>query len=108
MGGFDQRKESNMSIIGTFTREGENFVGSIATLTVKTKATIRPVEKTGEQAPDFRISAGSVEIGAGWSATSKNKRDYVSVKLDDPSFSGPIFCRLVGLDTNEQALVWSR
>jgi uncharacterized protein (DUF736 family) len=97
-----------MSIIGTFTREGTNFVGTIATLTVRTKATIRPVEKTGDQAPDFRVSAGSVEIGAGWTTTSKNNREYVSVKLDDPSFPGPIYCRLVGLEDKEQSLLWSR
>jgi uncharacterized protein (DUF736 family) len=108
MGGFDQQKETTMSNIGTFTRENDGFVGTIATLTVKTKATIRPVEKTSDQAPDFRVNAGNVEIGAGWSATSKGKKDYVSIKLDDPSFPAPIYCRLVGLADEQQALVWSR
>jgi uncharacterized protein (DUF736 family) len=99
-----------MSTIGTFTKEGTGYTGTIATLTVKTKATIRPVEnKTGDSAPDFRIFAGNVEIGAGWAKKSQsNGNDYVSVKLDDPSFAAAIFCRLVNLEDQEQSLLWSR
>jgi uncharacterized protein (DUF736 family) len=97
-----------MSIIGTFTRDGEGFTGSIATLTVKTKASIVPVTKAADGAPDYRVMVGSVEIGAGWSATSKSNKSYISVKLDDPSLSAPIYCRLVSLDEKEQSLVWSR
>ncbi|MBL6612418.1 MAG: DUF736 domain-containing protein [Alphaproteobacteria bacterium] len=99
-----------MSTIGTFTKEGNGYTGTIATLTVKTKATIRAVEnKTGgDNAPDFRVFAGNVEIGAGWSKESKAKNAYVSVKLDDPSFAAAIFCRLVNLEDQEQSLLWSR
>jgi uncharacterized protein (DUF736 family) len=97
-----------MSIIGTFTREGKDFVGQITTLSVKTKATIRPVEKTGDQAPHYRVVSGQADIGAAWSQTSKENREYLSVKLDDPSFPAAIYCRLVGLDGEEQQLVWSR
>ena len=97
-----------MTTIGTFTREGDAFVGSIATLTLKAKVTIKPVEKTGDQAPDYRVYAGTVELGAAWSQKSKAENSYLSVKLDDPSLPAPIFARLLGLDSDEQDLVWSR
>jgi uncharacterized protein (DUF736 family) len=97
-----------MTTIGTFTREGDNYVGSINTLTIVTKATIKPVEKTADKAPDYRVYAGAVEIGAAWSMTSKAEKPYLSVKLDDPSFASAIQARLVGIGDDRQSLVWSR
>ncbi len=38
------------------------------------------------QGPDYRILAGATEFGAAWKKTSNEGRDYLSVKLDDPSF----------------------
>lgn len=96
-----------MAIIGNFTKQDNAYQGTIMTLSVKAKATINPVEKTTEQAPDFRVFAGKVEIGAAWSATSKAGNAYISVKLDDPSFPAPIFCRLLESDKGH-TLVWTR
>ena len=96
-----------MAIIGTFTKQENGFQGVIATLTVKTKVNIAPVEKTSEKAPDFRVFAGNAEIGAAWSAESKEGNKYLSVKLDDPSFSTPILARLVESD-KKNILVWTR
>ena len=96
-----------MAIIGNFTKQDTAFTGTISTLTVTAKASITPIEKTGDQAPDFRVFAGKAEIGAVWSMTSKAGNAYISVKLDDPSFQAPIFCRLVEADKG-YALVWTR
>lgn len=96
-----------MAIIGTFTKQDSGFQGSIATLVVSAKVTITPVEKTSEKAPDFRIFSGKAEIGAAWSAKSKEGNAYLSVKLDDPSFAAPILGRLVETDKGH-ALVWTR
>jgi len=96
-----------MAIIGTFTKQDGAFAGSIATLTVKAKVNIAPVEKTGEKAPDFRVYSGKAEIGAAWSTTSKEGHGYLSVKLDDPSFGSPIHCRLVDTDKG-LSLIWVR
>ena len=96
-----------MATIGTFTKQDGSFVGSLTTLTVKSKVTISPIEKTSEKAPDFRVYGGNAEIGAAWSATSKEGKAYLSVKLDDPSFTKPILARLVEMDTGH-ALVWTR
>jgi uncharacterized protein (DUF736 family) len=96
-----------MAIIGTFTKQDDSYTGSLATLAVKAKVKITPVEKSGEKAPDFRVYSGNAEIGAAWSATSKEGKAYLSVKLDDPSFAKPILARLIQTDKGH-ALVWTR
>lgn len=98
-----------MAQIGTFTRQDNgSFNGTIKTLTLNVKATIRPSDKDNEKAPDFRVLAGTVEFGAGWKKTSREDREYLSVKLDDPSFAAPIYASLVESDDGEQRLIWSR
>lgn len=99
-----------MATIGTFTANSEGeFTGVIRTLTLNTKASLRPVEKEGEKSPGFRVSADDMDIGAGWQKTSREGRDYISVKLDDPSFPAPIYATLSATDTpGEYALIWSR
>ena len=98
-----------MAQIGTFTK-GENgsFNGTIKTLTLNVKATIRPSDKDNGKAPDYRVFAGTVEFGAGWKKTSREDREYLSVKLDDPSFAAPIYASLVDSEDGEQRLIWSR
>ena len=96
-----------MANIGHFTKQDTAYQGTIATLSVSAKVTITPIEKTGEQSPDFRVFGGKAEIGAGWSTTSKAGNAYISVKLDDPSFAAPIFCRLVESEKGH-SLIWSR
>jgi uncharacterized protein (DUF736 family) len=97
-----------MANIGTFTQDGENFVGTIVTLALKAKATIQPTTKPNDQAPDYRVYAGGVEIGAAWNKKSKAERSYLSVKLDDPSFPQAIFCRLIEDERGGHRLLWSR
>jgi uncharacterized protein (DUF736 family) len=98
-----------MATIGTFKRnEDGSFSGAIKTLTLNVKsATIRKAEKDNDKAPDFRIFAGATEFGAAWRKTSRENRDYLSVKLDDPSFAGPIYASLVDADEG-YSLIWSR
>ncbi len=40
--------------------------------------------------------------------TSKENRTYHSVKLDDPSFTAPIYATLFEGNDGEYALIWSR
>jgi uncharacterized protein (DUF736 family) len=94
--------------LGTFTRDADKFTGTIATLAIKAKATIQKVAKTNDQAPDYRVYAAGAEIGAAWAKTSEAKRPYLSIKLDDPSFAQPIFCRLVEGADDKHTLIWSR
>ncbi len=98
-----------MAIIGTFTANGDTFTGTVKTLTLSVKATFRPAEKETDKAPDFRVHMNAVEFGAAWKKTSREGRDYLSVKLDDPSFPAPIYASLVETDTDgEYNLIWSR
>ena len=49
------------------------------------------------------------EIGAAWSKRSSEGRDYLSVKLDDPSFTQPIYTNLFDAeDGSGYSLIWSR
>src|ERR1700688_1521814 len=84
-----------MATIGTFTKSGEDFTGTVKTLALNVKAKIARAEKENDKAPDYRIFAGATEFGAAWRKTSGAGREYLSVKLDDPSFPAPIFASLV-------------
>ena len=98
-----------MATIGTFTKTGESFSGAVKTLSINAKTTIKPADKATDKAPDYRIFQGAVEFGAAWKKTSGEGRNYLSVKLDDPSFPAPIYATLVeGDETGSYSLIWSR
>jgi uncharacterized protein (DUF736 family) len=100
-----------MAQIGTFTRDDTGaFTGTIRTLTLNVKAVMKPVMREHDKAPDYRVTAGGgVEFGAGWTkAARETGAEYVSVKLDDPSFPAPIYATLVQGDDGEHRLIWSR
>jgi uncharacterized protein (DUF736 family) len=99
-----------MAQIGTFTRNDDgSFTGTIRTLNINTKATIKPVTSDNDRAPNYRVAANGVELGAGWSKAAKDSgAEYVSVKLDDPSFTAPVYATLVQGDGSEHKLIWSR
>jgi uncharacterized protein (DUF736 family) len=48
-----------MATIGSFTASGNGFSGTIKSLNLNVKATIRAVERTSEKGPDYRILAGA-------------------------------------------------
>ena len=101
-----------MATIGTFKKSGSNgFTGQIVTLSVQAK-NVRIVPETnrsGENSPSHRVYAGQVEIGAAWSKRSNEGRDYLGLKLDDPSFTAPIFANLFDDEEGEgYILIWSR
>lgn len=98
-----------MATIGTFTRAGDSFTGTVRTLSINARVTIRPAEKSSDKAPDYRVFAAAVELGAAWKKTSGEGRDYLSIKLDDPSFPAPIYATLVEAEEpGSFSLIWSR
>jgi uncharacterized protein (DUF736 family) len=100
-----------MATIGTFKKSGAEFLGQIVTLNVQTKNVriIPEANWTNANAPSHRIFVGRAEVGAAWSKRSAEQRDYLSVKLDDPSFNAPIYAFLVQDEEGEGfALIWSR
>ena len=102
-----------MSVIGTFTAAKDGgWDGSIHTLTINTKVRLVPNDNLGnENAPAFLIFAGRSELGAAWQQRTNGEtpRDYLSVKLDDPSLPEAISAALFeAADGKEAQLVWSR
>lgn len=99
-----------MAQIGSFKRDDSGVLnGAVRTLTLNVKASIRPVEREHDKAPDHRVIAGGVEIGAGWTkAARETGAEYLSLKLDDPSLPAPIYATLVQGDGDEWKLIWSR
>ncbi|XAZ26269.1 DUF736 domain-containing protein (plasmid) [Sinorhizobium sp. B11] len=98
-----------MASIGTFTSIENGFSGSIRTLALNVKARIARIDNPTDKGPHYRVLAGPVELGAAWKKTSEQGRDYLSVKLDDPSFSAPIYATLSEIEGEEgYQLIWSR
>jgi uncharacterized protein (DUF736 family) len=102
-----------MAIIGHFTASKDGgWEGTIQTLCINSKIRLVPNDnQIGEKSPAFRVFAGKSEIGAAWRARSQggNAREYLSLKLDDPSLATPLSAALFEIDTGTQAsLVWSR
>lgn len=85
-----------MANIGTFKKVGNDYQGEILTMSVQTKnVRIIPEDSmANDNAPSHRVFVGRAEIGAAWAKRSSEGRDYLSVKLDDPSFTAPIFANL--------------
>ncbi|MET4448640.1 uncharacterized protein (DUF736 family) [Bradyrhizobium sp. GM2.2] len=105
-------RRTTMATIGTFKKTGNNeFNGEIVTLSLQAR-NVRIVPETsrsGDNAPSHRIYVGRVEIGAAWSKRSNEGRDYLGLKLDDPSFTAPIFANLFADEEGEGlSLIWSR
>lgn len=101
-----------MATIGTFKKTSNNeFTGEIVTLSVQAK-NVRIVpesSRSGENSPSHRVYCGRVEIGAAWAKRSNEGRDYLGLKLDDPSFTAPIFANLIDDEEGEgYSLIWSR
>jgi len=98
-----------MANIGTFKKSGSEFQGEIVTLSLQSKGVriVAETSRTNDNAPSHRVYVGRAEIGAAWSKRSNEGRDYLSVKLDDPSFSAPIYANLVE-DGESFSLIWSR
>ena len=100
-----------MANIGTFKKSGSELQGEIVTLSVQTKGVrIAPeTSRANDNAPTHRVYVGRAEIGAAWAKRSNEGRDYLSVKLDDPSFNAPIYANLFEDEDGEShTLIWSR
>ena len=101
-----------MATIGTFKKTGSNeFIGEIVTLSLQAKNVriVPEASRPGENAPSHRVYCGRVTIGAAWSKRSNEGRDYLGLKLDDPSFTAPIFANLFDDEGGETySLIWSR
>lgn len=99
--------------IGTFTAANGGFTGYLHTLTLDIELALVSVQTSdSENAPDFRVIAGSGdgqrEVGAGWKHVGEKAGDYVAIQIDDPMFIQPFRANLFQGDAGSHVLVWSR
>src|ERR1700739_1864814 len=100
-----------MANIGTFKKSGHEFQGEIVTLSLQSKGVpiVPEAIRANDNAPSHRVYVGRAEIGAAWSKRSNEGRDYLSVKLDDPSFTAPIYATLCDEKAGEDyPHIWPR
>ena len=101
-----------MALIGTFTKTGDGYSGTIRTMTINVKSAFVLNDKNGnEKAPDFKVLADGKELGAAWRATAKSEsaKPYLRVELDDPSFAEPLRAALFeNGEEGKASLVWNR
>ena len=100
-----------MATIGSFRKSGNEYAGEIVTLSLQTRNVrlVPETRATGENAPSHRVYVGRAEIGAAWEKVSQDGRCYLGLKLDDPSFTAPIYASLFDDEDGEShSLVWSR
>ena len=100
-----------MANIGSFKKVGSDFQGEIVTLSLQTKGVriVAETNRSNENDPSHRVYVGRAEIGAAWSKRSEEGRDYLSLKLDDPSFNAPIYANLFDdEEADGYTLIWSR
>ena len=103
-----------MAVIGTFKKTGANeFTGTIRTLSLQAKSVriIAAEASSSENAPSHRVDLAGIDLGAAWTKITKEEgREYLSIKLDDPTFSAPIFANLIADDDKgvNYSLMWSR
>ena len=102
-----------MAIIGHFTASKDGgWEGTIQTLSINAKVRLVPNDNQSvDKSPAFRVFAGKSEVGAAWKARSQGEaaREYLSVKLDDPSLPEAISAAMFEAEDGRQAsLIWSR
>ena len=100
-----------MPVIGTFSAVKDGYAGTIRTLTLNIKVQLVANDRReADGAPDFRIVAGTAEIGAAWRRPRRSSDEtYLSIRLDDPALPHPIFGALFEDSANGTArLVWRR
>lgn len=97
--------------IGTFTNRDGKITGKIQTLTLNAALTFRPNEnQTNPDAPAYRIfAANKAEVGGAWEKTTEaSGKKYLSVRVDDPTFAGPVYASLLEQEDGTHTLIWSR
>lgn len=99
--------------IATLTVKADgSFEGTLTTLNVTAQIAILPNgRKMNDREPDYRVISrkNGFELGAGWTKTSQNGNDYVSVSLSAPEF-GSIYGNIAnapGDDPSKKVLIWN-
>lgn len=98
---------SARATICTFTRIGDGFNGTGLDAHAGRQGVDPARREFSDKAPGYRVFSGRAEIGSAWQKTSGEGRDYLSVKLNDPSLAAPIQASLFATADDEDELTWS-
>ena len=98
-----------MATLGSFAKVPRWHWQSTAARAVKAKTRIADGSRRTDNGRGYS-AADPAEIGAAWKKTAQDGgREYLSVKLDDPSFAQPIYASLVEAEGGKEFnLIWSR
>ena len=103
-----------MARIGKFTKQPDgSYHGCIVTLSVQhSDVKIVPSglkHQSGQTTPPSHlVCAGEAEVGAGWTKQTDEGKTYLTLRIDDPSFTGAIYPSLFLQDDGSFDLIWSR
>jgi uncharacterized protein (DUF736 family) len=104
-----------MSLVGTFVPTSDGFTGRIKTLLLDEDLTLSVLrESVGGNPPDFLITlekqGDGPFVGAARKRRTEKGTDFISVRIDDPSFNSPIFAVLFPSETSPTLynLYWTR
>jgi uncharacterized protein (DUF736 family) len=100
-----------MASIGCFKKVGNELQGEIVTLSIQARDVriVPQADRRSDNAPSHRILVGRAEVGAAWSKRSSQGRDFLAIKLDDPTFIAPIYASLLAVENGEgYTLIWVR
>jgi uncharacterized protein (DUF736 family) len=95
-------------IIGHFQLHHGRLNGVIQTLLFSADATLIPAERAEPGDPDYYVTSGDTDLGHAWRETNSEGISYILVKLDDPTLTEPILCRLVQTGPTGHTLLWDR
>lgn len=84
-----------MITLGTFTKTGTAFQGSIIHRDFAGGIDIVPTGGGTAVAGMYRVYADGAPVGSAWRARDARGRDYLLVRLAGIGDAGPITCRLV-------------
>jgi len=110
----DGQRTEKMANIGFLTRKQDgSYHGKISTLTLDAPIVMTPIDRVSERAPDFRVTSGEAEVGAGWIRTNKiTDAPYITITLDTPELPRRIHANLGQApgqnDPNVFVLIWNR
>ena len=78
--------------IGSFKATNGGYEGKITTLLHNLEVTFeRVTNRTNENAPGFHLYAGELLLGAAWERKTKKGSRYLSVNLEDHTFSSGFY-----------------
>lgn len=109
-----------MATIGALHRRADlSLVGSLSMKSYSGRTLFRPVsDKPTEAAPDYRIfgeadRGGVFEMGAAWIKTrADGNGTFISVKIDFPELSAPVYATLGQMagqdDPDVLSVIWNR